>query len=465
MPGRFRCGSLDQPYLLPPSLEDWLPAGHLARFLAAVVGELDLSAITAGTERKDGRGVLGYHPEMLTRVLLYTYAVGLTSSRRIEKATYEDVAVRYLAADQHPDHDTIAAFRQAHLEALAGLFAQALALCRRAGLVKLGHVALDGTKIAANANRDRSLTYQRLSEEEEKLRALVEQLLEQAAATDRAEDERYGKGQRGDELPPELVDAQTRIERIRAAKRELEREAAARLDQARREHPRAGQKGPTPQGTPRDALSDAERARRKGEYRNAKRNAAQPSRQYNFTDPESRLMKDNGTKAFVQAYNAQAAVDGHAQVIVVAEVTQEVVDRRQLAPLCQRLRETFGTLPEVITADAGYWNTAAIETLQAAGAELLIAPDATHRWASPRKGTISPTAEAMREKLRDGPGRALYALRRTVVEPVFGQIKAVRRLNRFCLRGLAQVRAEWKLICLTHNLLKLYRHQRTELLA
>jgi transposase len=456
---RFRTCSLNQPYLMPPSLNEWLPEGHLARFIGEVTEELDLSAIYRPYERQDGRGVVGYHPLMLTRVLLYCYAIGMTSSRRIEKATYEDVAIRYLAADQHPDHDTIAAFRQQHLKALAELFVQALAMCQRAGLVKLGNIALDGTKLKASASRDRSTTYQRLSEQERQLQTIVERLLGQAAETDREEDERYGKGQSGDELPPELADAQSRLEKIRAAKRELEREAAEQLEQAKREHPTAGRQGRPAKGTERERISEHERQRRKTRLRRAKQNAENPSRQHNFTDPDSRLMRDNGTGAFVQAYNAQAAVDGHAQVIVAADVTQEGVDRNQLVPMCSKIGQVLGVMPAVITADAGYWNTPAIEAVAKQGVDLLVAPDATHRWATPRKGNLSEAVRQMREKIGSGITKALYAQRRTIVEPVFGQIKAARRLNGFSFRGLEKVQAEWQLICLTHNLLKLFRHR------
>jgi len=447
---------------MPPSLNEWLPEGHLARFIGEVTEELDLRAIYRHYERQDGRGVAGYHPLMLTRVLLYAYAMGMTSSRRIEKATYEDVAIRYLAADQHPDHDTIAAFRQQHLSLLAGLFIQALAMCQRAGLVKLGNLALDGTKLKANASRDRSTTYQRLSEQERQFQAIVERLLGQAEETDREEDQRYGKGRSGDELPPELADVQSRLEKIRAAKRELEREAAEQLEQAQREHPTAGRRGRPAKGSEppaQERISEPERQRRKTRLRRAQQNAKTPRRQHNFTDPDSRLMHDNGTGAFVQAYNAQAAVDGHAQVIVAADVTQEGVDRNQLVPMCSKISQVLGVLPAVITADAGYWNTPAIEAVAKQGVELLVAPDATHRWATPRKGHVSEAVRQMREKIGSGIAKALYAQRRTIVEPVFGQIKAARRLRRFSFRGLEKVQAEWQLICLTHNLLKLYRHR------
>jgi transposase len=455
---RFRTCSLDQPFLLPPSLQDWLPPHHLARFIAEVVQELDLSAIYADYARQDGRGLAAYHPLMLTRVLLYAYCIGLTSSRRIEKATYEDVAIRFLSADQHPDHDTIAAFRQQHLERLAALFLDALRLCQRAGLVKLGNVALDGTKMHANASRHRSHPYLRLSEQEKEWQASVERLLEQAQQTDRAEDERFGKGRSGDELPPELAHAESRLQKIREAKRVLEQEAAEQLAQAQRDHPNAGHPGRPRKDAPVAPASETERQKRKSRLRRAKRNAQQPSRQYNFTDPDSRVMHDNGTKTFIQAYNAQAAVDGHAQVIVAADVTQEVVDRSQLVPMCEHLRATLGELPPVITADTGYWDAASIENPELEGTELLIPPADTRAGTNPDSPNVSPTVKRMREKLSTPEARERYAQRQAIVEPVFSQIKSVRGIHRFALRGLQKVKAEWQLICLTHNLLKLFRY-------
>ena len=454
---RFRACSLDQPYLLPPSLVDWLPANHLARLLAEIAGELDLSKIYAEYERKDGRDLSAYHPLMLTRVLLYAYCNGVTSSRRIEKATYEDVAMRYLAADQHPDHDTIATFRQEHLHALGALFAQALDVCRRAGLVKLGNVALDGTKLQANASRQKSASYARMSEQEQRLKEIVERLLAEAERTDNEEDQRYGKGRTGDELPPELADAELRLKRIREAKRQLEQEAAEALEQAQRNHAEPGRRGRPRQGEePR--TSPAERSRARNRLRRAERNAEAPARQHNFTDPDSRVMRDNGMGCFVQGYNAQIAVDSHAQVIVANDVTQDVVDRGQLIPMCARMQETLGSLPPVISADAGYWDTLSIEDPALRDCELLIAPDAMHRWAAPKAVNVSEAVRRMREKLRSGAPRTLYAMRRTTVEPVFGQIKQARGLRRFTFRGLEKVKAEWNLICLTHNLLKMYRH-------
>lgn len=454
---RFRACALDQPYLLPPCLQEWLPDHHLARFIAEVADELDLSAIYTAYERKDGRGLSAYHPLMLTRVLLYAYCVGVTSSRRIEKATYEDLAVRYLAADQHPDHDTIAAFRQEHLQELGSLFAAALRLCQRAGLVKLGNVALDGTKLQANASRQQSVSHARLSEQEQALQQQIDQLLQQAQQSDQEEDERYGKGRSGDELPPELADAGRRLEKIREAKRALEQEAAQALEEARRNCPDAGHRG-RPRKGEEPSVGPVERTRRKNRLKRARQNAQQPTRQFNFTDPDSRVMRDNGLGCFVQGYNAQIAVDGHAQVIVATDVTQQVVDRGQLLPMCERIRESLGSLPPVLSADAGYWDTLSIEDPALRGTELLVAPDATHQWAKPKAVPASAAVQRMREKLSSGIARELYSMRRTIVEPVFGQIKQARGLRRFAFRGLQQVQAEWKLICLTHNLLKMFRY-------
>jgi transposase len=292
---RFRECALNQDYLLPPSLQDWLPEDHLARFIGEVSETLDLSEIYQAYERKDGRGLAAYHPLMLARLLLYGYCVGVRSSRRIEKATFEDLAFRYLAADQHPDHDTIANFRRAHLTALANLFVQALRLCQRAGLVKLGVVALDGTKILANASGLRSMKYRAMEAEERRLAALVEAMLVDAERRDAAEDAQWGKGQSESALPAELVRAKARLERLRQAKQELEREARQRLTEAEGSNgkPTGGNHGSGPRP------SEEERNKRKLNRKRARQNAQSPARSYNFTDPDARMMHDNGTKRIV----------------------------------------------------------------------------------------------------------------------------------------------------------------------
>jgi transposase len=448
---RFRECSLDQPYLLPPGLQDWLPEDHLARFIAEVTDTLDLRAIYTAYERRDGRGLAAYHPLMLTRLLLYGYAIGVRSSRRIEKATHDDIAFRYLAADQHPDHDTIAHFRRQHLEALAALFAQALRLCQQAGLVKLGVVALDGTKIHANANRTRSSKHAAMAAEERRLQALIQQMMAEAEQTDSAEDARFGAGRQEPTLPPELARAQGRLERLRQAQRELEQEAQQRLAETQME--------PGTPGRPRkddttDRPSPQERARDKARRRRAQREVDSPSRTYNFTDPDSRQMHDNGLDSIVQAYNGQLAVDADSQVIVAAELTQQVNDLGQLVPMSQQVERNTGAKPDVLVADAGYWDTTSLQDQRLDGIQVLVSPDAKE----PKRMLGNRLAESMRQVLSSPAGRSLYQKRKSTVEPVIGRIKEIRGIRRLLLRGLAQASAEWKLICLTHNLLKLHRH-------
>lgn len=477
MSQRFRVCNLNQPLLLPPSLQDWLPERHLARFVSDVVDGLDLSAICAVYNRKDGRGLAAYHPLMMVRLLLYGYCLGVASSRQIERRTYEDVAFRYLAADQHPDHDTIASFRQTHLRNLAGLFLQALRLCEKAGLVKLGHVAIDGTKLQANASKHKAMSYERMNEKEKALQAEVEKLLEEAARTDAEEDAKYGKGKRGDELPAELARRESRLQKIAEAKAALEQEARerameqkavaeARLEERRKQEEERGKKfGGRPPQAP-----DPERAK------------PDPKAQRNFTDPDSRIMKDGATKSFLQGFNAQAAVDDTAQVIVGCAITQEANDKQQLLPMLQQVEQNLGRKPEKATADAGYFSEAAVTDPKVEGVELLVATGRQKHGAlaeetgevvqeaakaadgqpseeaSTNAAPAQPgVADAMRQKLRSPEGQAVYKMRKAVVEPVFGQIKERRGFRRFLFRGLDKVEAEWQIICLTHNLLKLFR--------
>ena len=458
MSKRFRTCSLDQPFLLPPSLQQWLPENHLARFVADVVAQMDLREIYADYERKDGRGLAAYHPQMLTRLLLYGYAVGEPSSRRIEQATYDDVAFRYLAADQHPDHDTIASFRQRHLHRLEQLFVQALRLCQKAGLVKLGHVAIDGTKLEANASSRRSMSYSQLSEQEQYWKQQVSELLRRAAEVDEEEDRRWGQGQPADPLPQELASAQSRLKRLQEAKRELEEEAQQKLEQAQREWRGRGQPD-SPRQT--EEPPQAERGEKlKKRYYRARRNAASPQRAQNLTDPDSRRMYDNGRGCIVQGYNAQLAVDGEAQVIVAAEVTQQVSDCGQLLGMMESTVRHAGGGPEVVTADAGYWDTESVQQAMGRGMRVLVSPDGAgaRQAGQPRQRLSHPLAQDMRAQLATVDGGALYRMRQAIVEPVFGYIKQMRGFRRFALRGIRRVRAEWRLICLTHNLLKLFRH-------
>lgn len=463
---RFRVCDLDQPYLLPPSLHDWLPENHLARFIAEVSNELDLTAIYAAYGRKDGRGLSAYHPLLLTRLLLYGYAKGVTSSRAIERATYEDVPFRYLAGNQHPDHDTIANFRREHLEALAKLFVQALKLCQKAGLVKLGNVAIDGTKIMANASRNRSMPYEKLLARENYWKEIVDELLKKAQQTDQQEDEQSKKGRSSEDLPAELASAQRRLDRIRTAKAELEKEAQEMLAKAQQNFipKKPGRPGRPPKHeaktTEKKDLQQHQRDKRR--LLRARKNAKSPTREYNFVDPDSRLMMDTGRKAFAQAYNAQAAADAHAQIILAAEVTQDTTDRAQLLPMVRAVLETAGSAPQVITADVGYWDTLSLRDPLLNGIDVIVSPDSKPQ---PPDAILTPQvphteeAKRMRARLATEEGKALYAKRKVTIEPVFGQIKETRAFRRFRLRGLQRVSAEWKLICATHNLLKLFRHR------
>jgi transposase len=456
MSKQFRNCDLNQTWLLPPSLQDWLPEEHWARFVADVVETLDLSGIYGKYEERDGRGLAAYDPRMLVRVLIYGYCRGVASSRRIERATYEDVAFRYLAADEHPDHSVIAAFRQEHLKALSQLFVQVLRLCQKAGLVKLGHVALDGTKVKANASKHKAMSYARMEEAEKKLEEEVKALLAEATRVDAEEDGKYGKGKRGDELPAELARRESRLAKIREAKAALEQEAKEKSEEEKasveaqlRERQKQEQERGRQFGGRKPQVPDPEQAR------------PDPKAQRNFTDPDSRIMKDSATKEFVQGYNAQAAVDSEAQVIVAAAVTQQTNDKRQLVPMLEQVKEMTGNPPQQVTADAGYFSEKNMTDPKLEGMDLLV-PPVRQKHGEPVPSAIGPpppesgVAEQMRHKLRTPEGRAIYKMRKAVVEPVFGQIKEQRGFRRFLLRGLAPVQAEWKMICATHNLLKLF---------
>jgi transposase len=453
---RFRTDHLDQGLLLPPSLHDWLPEGHLARFIADVVEELDLKAVYQ-SYTGDGRGLAAYQPSMMIRLLVYGYCLGVVSSRKIERATHEDVAFRFLSADTHPDHDTVATFRKRHLEALAGLFVQVLQLCGKAGLVKLGHVAIDGTKIKANASKHKAMSYDRMNETEQRLRQEVEELLRRAAEVDEAEDAQYGKGKRGDELPAELARRESRLKKIREAKAALEQEAKekaerqraeaeARIAERREQEARTGKKigGHDPK------VPDPEQAK------------PEAKAQRNFTDPDSRIMVDGANKgSFIQAYNAQAAVDSQTQVVVAAEVTQQANDSQQLVPMIEQVEANMGRKPEAVSADAGYWSEDNVSDEQVAGIDLYIATGRQKHGEKAESANGPPAEDApakqvMAQKLRTEAGHSIYKMRKAIVEPVFGQTKEGRGFRRFSFRGVGNVRLEWKLICLTGNILKLF---------
>src|SRR3990170_2464415 len=452
----FRPYDPDQVLLMAPVLSEWVPEGDLAHFVSDLVetGALDLSAIYAAYE--DERGYPPYDPRLMVKLLVYGYANGVVSSRKLERATYRDVAVRMLCADQHPDYRSIARFRARHLEALGELFVQALRLCSQARLVGLGRLALDGTKLRANASRHKAMSYERMGKAEARLeaeiaalRANMVALLEEAEAVDAEEDERYGPDRRGDELPEELQRREQRLARIREAKQALEAEAAER-EAARCAELEA--RGKASRG-PRDGRDPY---------------APKPSAQRNFTDPESKIMKTSDG-AYHQCYNGQAIVDSEAQVIVAAELSDQAPDARQLEPALDQLAENLEAIEAelaedaALTADAGYFSEDNVRITAQHGLDPHIATGRFKHSEPPPpapRGPVSKNAtpkQRMARKLRTKKGHAAYARRKAIVEPVFGQLDTVQDARRLLLRGKQAARAQWRFHCAIHNLLKLHR--------
>ena len=423
----FRTYLPEQNLLLPASLREWLPDDHLSYFVSDVVDQLDLSAIESVYEEED-RGQPPYHPRMMTKILLYGYCVGVFSSRRIQKRLVEDVAFRVLAAGNQPDFRTIADFRKLHLKALEELFQQMLRLTLETGTMKLGRVALDGSKVKGNASKHKAMSYGRMKETEKRLREEVRKLLNQAEAADKEEDSRYGRDRRGDELPEELQRRETRIARIREAKQALE-----------------------------------ERAREQAKSEGKDPEEAQPTKkaQYNFTDPESRMLK--GPDGFLQGYNTQIAVEPVFQLIVGQRVTQAANDKQQMVPLIEAIEEQSGQKPEGVLADNGYCSDENLKYLARKRMEGFVATGKqkhSQRREPCQRGPLPREAsrvERMERKLETKVGAAVYATRKFIVEPVFGQIKQARGFRQFLLRGIEKVRGEWALICMTHNILKFHK--------
>jgi len=435
-----------QVLILPPSLQEWLPEGHLAYFIDDLVEHFDLQAIEEPYE-DELRGGPPYHPGMMVKLLLYAYCTGIYSSRRIATHVQEDVAFRVLAAGNTPDFRTINEFRRRHLEALSGLFRQVLELAQQAGLVPLKHVALDGTKIRANASKHKAMSYDRLCNEESRLAEAVAEMFRRADAIDAAEDAEYGPDRRGDELPEELRHRESRLRKIREAKAALEANAKAKAERQRAEQ----------------AANAAQAAAAGRKPRPAKppRETPEERMQYNFTDPESHIMK-NADGAFVQAYNAQVAVDAAHQIIVAADVTAQPADAPQLVPMATAIAENTGQAPARLSADAGYFSEANVTAEQIQAIDLYIAIGKV------KHGTPVPPAprgripaalsvkERMQRKLRTKAGHAVYRLRKAIVEPAIGQIKGARGFTRFLLRGHVKARGEWSLVTTAHNLCRLF---------
>jgi transposase/transposase InsO family protein len=498
-PKSFRPWNPEQTLLLPPSPVDWLPSNHLVFFLLDLASELDLEDIHAVYRQKDPRGEKAYEPRMMVVLLLYAYCVGLPSSRKIEKACWEDAAFRVLTGNQQPDHSRISDFRRRHLPALADLFVQVLRLCQKAGLVSLGQVALDGTKVKANASKHKAMSHERMLKSERQLEAEMRALLRKAEIIDAQEDGQYGKGKRGDELPEELQRRSSRLEWIRKAKAELEAEAAAAKAAQLNDEAEAAEQDAEASEASGDEQRSKPAARRSRSARKRADDAQKlaieaaqaaglepplitadrdplampkrhlptdatgnpkPQAQRNFTDADSHILK--GADGWIQGYNAQAAVDGDHQVIVAIGVSNQASDAVHLLPMLERIEANADQLPAALIADAGFCSTANLEACEDRGLQACISTSRQQHGQRPRPSRGRPPRDLnargrMDRKLRSKAGQAIYGLRKTIVEPVFGQIKGARRMDRFRLRGLEQVNGEWALMATTHNILKLFR--------
>ena len=433
MPKGYRTYLPEQDQLLPLSPRQWLAEDHLVYFVSDVVDQLDLSAMHAVYE-KEKRGQPPYDPRLMTKLLVYGYCTGVFSSRRIQRRLREDIPFKVLAAGNEPDFRTISDFRKIHIETLQGLFEQVLAMALECGAIQLGRVSLDGTKLKANASKHKAMSYGRMKEKQQQLKDEVKQLLEQAKAADETEDRQYGD-KRGDELPEELRRRETRLAKIKLAQKVVEQRARDK------------------------AVEEGKSAEE------AKRAKPDDKDQYNFTDPESRMMK--GADGFVQGYNAQAAVEPKLLLIVGQSVTEATNDKKQLIPMVELIEQQSGQRPEAVLADNGYCSEQNLEHLESADEperriEGFIATGkqkhGEHRLPA-KRGPLPKGAtrvDRMKRKLKTKVGKAVYAARKCVVEPVFGQIKQGRGFRQFLLRGKEKVKGEWALLCLTHNILRLH---------
>ena len=431
----FRPYQPDQLFLLPPSPKDWLPEDHLAYFISETVDRLDLRVFYRCYEG-DGRRNSPFDPRMMVKVLLYGYATGVRSSRKIAKKLHEDVAFRVLAAGNFPAHRTIAEFRQWHLKEFEALFVQVVQLAQEIGLLKLGTLALDGSKVKANASKHKAMSYGRMKEEEGRLREKIGKLLEQVAAVDAEEDRLYGEEARGDELPEELRRREDRLAKIEAAQRRLkQRQAAADRAQGRykgdeRKSPRGGRRFKREFGVPEDKAQE------------------------NFTDPDSRIMKS--AEGLTQAYNTQIAVDENTQLIVATGLTQCAADNGELLALVEEVEQIVGEVPQQVLADAGYKGETNFEQLEHKDIDAYISLARERKKPSSRPDERYPASQRMYDKLQSSTGRMTYRKRKGIVEPVYGWIKEILGFRRFSLRGTEKVTPEWDLVCCATNLKRLH---------
>lgn len=435
----FRPWKIDEAQLLPPSVQDYVPKDHLSRLIVALVRDaLDLSTISGSYGSALGQPP--FDPRLMTALLLHGYASGVYSSRRIARAAVERADFMMIVAGDPPDFRTISEFRKRHLGALTGLFVQVLKLAEKVGLVKLGHVALDGTKIKANASKHKAMSYERMKKREAELQAEVDGWLKAAETADAEEDKLFGD-KRGDEMPDWVTDKQKRLEKIRHAKAELEAEARAAAAEEERRREEAEER------------RIAEGRKKNGKTPSPPKAEPQAKAQRNFTDPESRILKTKD--GYIQGYNAQAAVDATAQIIVAHGLTPSTSDQDQLVPLVDSIEDNLGRKPNEASADAGYCSEANLAALADRDISAYIATGRAKHPGEVKRKITGPLTTAMRNKLRRAGWRTRYRLRKQVVEPVFGQIKQARGFRQFLLRGIENVKAEWALICTAHNLTKL----------
>jgi len=433
----------EQILLLPPDLHDWLPDDHLVYFILDVLQEIDLSSFYKAYSSNFGRRP--YNPKMMVGLLIYAYCIGLTSSRKIEKACLDSVPFRILTSDRKPDHDTIAAFRAKQLKSLSIIFMEVLELCNKSGLLRLGNISIDGSKMRANASKHKAMSYDRMEKAVPELEKEIDDLLKEAEKVDAFEDAKYGKGKRIDELPNDLKNRKSRLEKIRRAKNDLEKEALERQEEQLKKEKEAGK---------------ARKSKRKNKD---KATVPKPKVQKNFTDPESKIMMDGATKAFRQGYNSQIAVDSKNQIILVSHVTNQANDKQQIIPVIEKLNKSIPSAKGCsITADAGYFSDENIKYLEKDYDPYI----ATGRMKREKevlsvRGRLKKNAtpkEKMARKLRTKMGKNIYKMRKAIVEPVFGHIKQCQGIRNFRLRGIENVSYEWDFICATHNLLKLFRY-------
>ena len=483
---KYRPWVVDQAYLFPPTARDWLPEDHLVFFVRELVCDMDIEPIEWAIHRKDPRGEAPYDPRMMLALWLYAYASGVHSSRALAKGIVERVDFRVLAGDNRPHWTTLNTFRREHRGALKHCFLQVLKVCQDLGLVGLGHVAIDGTKVKADASKHKAMSYGRMKTEVSRLEREVDLLMTRSDEIEAAEDRVYGTGDGGHNLPAELKHRATRMQRIResmaalaaeAAKeraRELRRNAAskrasadARPDpqdrMARSLRTKAKQdeaKADELDGGPDDEPPPPPQQLPKGGRRHVQSGEPHDQTQRNFTDPESRIMK--GRDGFIQAYNCQAAVDDTHQIIVAADVSNQAPDSHMFAPMLRQVAANIG-VPDVTSGDCGYWSNASAESARELGTTALIPLGRTKRW---KPGEGSPNAppggetprERMAQRMETEAARTEYRKRGRTVEPVFGQIKEVTRFRQFSFRGLAAVASEWLMVCIGHNIRKAWRH-------